>query len=229
MRGDELAVEQFGPAPPQRRDQPGQRHFRRIARAAEHALAAESPVEADAIEAADKVSRAVLVGLPAFDRVRLAQFMQPLIAGGDAPADPAFAVFAPARCGAGLHHRGEGGVAGDGEAAPPQSARQRAREVEAVQWQDRPAPWLHPEDLGVLAVVGHREDAAAIGKHQQVGVDDRRLGRRVHPAALAGRARPGEGGWAGGFPGKRITRSLFARRACQCVHHRLEAAPPAGV
>jgi hypothetical protein len=118
VRGDELAVEQLGPGPPQCRYQESQRHFRGVALPAEHGLAAEHPIEADPVEPADQLSLA-----PAFDRMGLTERVKVLIAGGDAVADPAFpvpfAIGAAARRGTGFHDFGEGSVAGDGELALP--------------------------------------------------------------------------------------------------------------
>jgi len=118
MIGHELAVEQLSPAAPQRRHQPGQRDLRGIGHPAEHRFAAEYPVEPDPIEPADQ--RAVL---PTLDRVGQAHGVQRAVARFDPVADPGFARFA-ARPGAGLHHGGEIGIAGDTEAPTPQGAGQ---------------------------------------------------------------------------------------------------------
>jgi len=183
MGRQELAVEQFGAAAPQGSDQPGQRHFRSVAFPAEHAFAAEHALEADAVEAADESPLPVAVAPPAFDRMGVPEFMEPLIAGGDAAADPAFAAVAGiadrARRGAAFHHFGKSLVAGHFETAAAQSPGKRARKVEAVEGKDRAAAWLHPENLRIFAVVGHRKDAAAVSEHQQFRVDYRR-GGSVH-------------------------------------------------
>lgn len=85
MVGLELAIEQAEPARFQPRDQPRQRDLRRIGRAADHALAEKRPTQRKAVEAADK-----LVGLPAFDRMREADFMQPNKGLLDRVVDPGF-------------------------------------------------------------------------------------------------------------------------------------------
>ncbi len=194
MFGDELAVEQLRAAALQRRDQPAQRHLRGIGRPAEHALAAEHPVEANAVKPARQHLASVRPGLPAFDRMGMAQLVQADVARLDPVADPALAAAAvmlvPARPGAGLHCFGEGGVAGDAEPAPPQCPGQRARTVKTVQRQYRPAARLDPEDIGVVAVVGHRKHAAAIGEHQHGGIDDLRGGGAVHAPSVANRQGP---------------------------------------
>ncbi len=187
MGRDELAIEQLGAGAAKGHYQPGQRDLGGVGHPAEHAFAAEHTIEADPIKSADHGPLAVFIGLPAFDRMRLAELVEPLITCRDAVADPAFAaaLLVSSRRGAGFHHIGEGGVASDGEAPTPQRPRQRAREVEGVQRQDRPLARLDPEYLGIVAVVGHREDAAAISEHQQFGVDDRRRCGSVHRRSVA--------------------------------------------
>lgn len=188
-------------ATPQRGDEPGQRHLRSIAFAAEHALAAEHAIEAYAIKSADKVSFAVGSSLPALDRVSVPKFVQALVGCGNAVADPAFAAAALARGGASLHDFGKSGVACHRKAAAPQCARQRPRQGEPIERQDRPFARFHPEHFGIVAVVGHRKDAVAIGQHQQAGFDDRRLGRSMHKATLAS---PAPGGESGMYPVRTI-------------------------
>ena len=100
-------------------------------------------------------------------------------------------------------------VATDPQGAPAQGPRERAGEVESVERQDRPLPRLDPEDLGIVARVGHREDAAAVGEQQQRRVDDRGGGRGVHGGRIAGARR--------------------GRNACLRFRHPVGASAPAGV
>jgi hypothetical protein len=165
VAGDELAIEQMHPAQAQRRHQPGQRHFGRIRGSRKHALAAEHPVEADAVEPADQLWCAIGPVAPALDRMRIAGGMQRAIAGGDALADPGFAALGLARRGAGGDHLGKGAVAGDRKPPAPQRPRQGMRAAKAIERQDRAAPRLDPMDVIVVARIGHRKDAAAIGEH----------------------------------------------------------------
>ena len=180
MRSDELAVEQFRSSAAQSRHQPCERDLGRIALAAEHAFAAEHAVEADAIEPADQLAPA-----PAFDRMRLAEFVKPLVARGDAVADPAFAAAVAPRRRAVVHHIGESAVARHREPPAPQGPGKRAGEMEAVEREDRAFARLYPENLRVVAMVGHGKDAAAISEHQQVRVYDRWRSGGVHAASLA--------------------------------------------
>ena len=120
MAGDELAIEQFDPGVAQGGHQPCQCDFRRVGGAAEHALSAEHPVEAHAIEAADQ-----LAVLPAFDRMGMARGMQGAITGGDPFADPAIRMAGPGGR-AGGDHIVERGIAGDGEPPAPERFCQRA-------------------------------------------------------------------------------------------------------
>jgi hypothetical protein len=177
-----LAVEQRHPGHAQRRHQPGQRHFRGIAAAAEHALAAEHFAKAHAIEPADQLAHrfatGALRGDPCFDRMGMAELVERAIAFADALRDPAvFGAFA--RRGAGIDHRVEGFVAGHGKVAAPQRARERARAMEPVERENRAQARLHPIDFRVVAAVRHREDAGAIGPEQEVGRDHDR-GRLQH-------------------------------------------------
>lgn len=91
MRRDELAIEQFDPAQPQRHHQPAQRHLARFAHPAEHAFAAKDPVKADAIEPAHQPLLARLILQPAFHGMRVAQGVQLVIGRRDAMADPCLA------------------------------------------------------------------------------------------------------------------------------------------
>lgn len=181
MIGHELAVQQFRAAPAQRRDQPGQRHFRGIGNPAEHRFAAEHPIEPHAIKPADQIAV-----LPAFDRMGRALAVQFAIARLDPLADPGFARIGAGR-GAGLHHGPEGPVAGYGKAPAPERPGERARTAESIKRQDRAPARLHPEDFRIVAGVGHREDPAAIGQHQHVGRNDRLGHWRVHELAIADR------------------------------------------
>jgi hypothetical protein len=117
--------------------------------------------------------------------MRLSHCVQLLVARGDAVADPAFAAAVAARRGAGVHDFGKSCVAGEREALAPQRARQRVRQVEPVERQDRPLARLDPEYLGIITMIGHGKDAAAVGEHQQFGVDDRRGDASVHVPILA--------------------------------------------
>ena len=172
VRRGELAIKQFRARSPQGRHQPGQRHLGRVVHPAEHAFAAEHAGEAHAIEPANQPSVR-----PGLDRMGVSDRVQLAVAFADAPADPAF-LRIRARRGAGVDHRIERGVARHREAPAPQRARQRARQVEPVERQDRPHAWLHPEHLGIVATVRHRENSRAIGLEQQLGRDDRFIGRR---------------------------------------------------
>ncbi|GGY94333.1 hypothetical protein GCM10011614_06680 [Novosphingobium colocasiae] len=158
-------------AAPQRRHQPGQRDLRGIGHAPKHRFAAEYPVEPDAIEPADELPATVRTGLPAFDRVREAKRVELFVAALDAMADPALPVLGRARGRAGVHHVRERCVAGHREAPAPQRAGQRARQVKTVEREDCPLPGLDPENFGIVAPVRHRENAAAIGQHQQFRLD----------------------------------------------------------
>ena len=170
MPGDELAIEQHRAGAAQGRHQPGQRHLRCIARPAEHRFAAKHPVESDAVEPAQQ--RAVP---PALDRMRIAQLVQGNVAARNPAADPGFVGVAPGLR-AGFDHRRESLVAGNLKGAAAQHFGQRMRAMEAVQRQHRTAARLDPEDLRIVARVGHRKDSTAIGEQQQLRINQRRGG-----------------------------------------------------
>ena len=121
----------------------------------------------------------------------IAQPVQQAIAGRDADADPAVGAVIDAagapRGGAGVDDLREGGVAGHSEPLGLQHLGQRAGQVQAVQRDDRPFARFDPHDFGVVARFGHWKDAAAIGKHQQFGIDH--VMRVFGAAAIAHRAR----------------------------------------
>ena len=73
--------------------------------------------------------------------------------------------------GAGGDDAGEIAVAGDRELARAERPPQRAREVEAIERDDRAVARLDPEQLVGVAAVGHREDAGGIALKQQARVE----------------------------------------------------------
>ena len=122
------------------------------------------------------------VAFPAFDRMGASRQMKRPVAGRDPLADPAFGMFG-ARRRAGFDHLREGFVAADAVFLLSQELGQRMGTVELVERDDRASPRFDPEDVRIVAVVGHGEDAAAIGEQQCFRWDD--LGRRrVHAAIL---------------------------------------------
>jgi len=127
VAGDELAVEQGDPGVLQGDDQPGQGHFRSVGRAAEHAFAAEHPVETHAVEPTDQ-----LPVQPAFQRMSLAQGVERAIARRNPLADPAIGMPG-AGGGAGGDHLRESGVAGHREATASQHLGQRVRAMEPLE------------------------------------------------------------------------------------------------
>jgi hypothetical protein len=91
-------------------------------------------------------------------------------------ADPAaaFLVGLPAaRRRAGIHHLGEGAVAGHVELPALQGAGKGLRQMKSVQRKDGAQARLDPEDLRIVAAVRHRKYPASVSEHQQFGFDDR--------------------------------------------------------
>ena len=161
MLGHELAVEQREIADLEARDQPGERDLRRVGRAAEHAFAEEGAAELHAVEAADQ-----RVAVPHLDRMGVARAVEREHRVLELGVDPGLLAV-----GAGGDHAGEIAVAGDREPARAERPAERARDVEAVERDDRAVARLDPEQLVRVAAVGHREDAGGIALKQQARVE----------------------------------------------------------
>lgn len=167
MIGLELAVEQGEPADPQPRHEPGECDLRCVALPRHHALAEERTAKREAIEAADEP-----ISVPAFDRMRKAEPVERGERGFDLPADPGFgAVGRP--FGTEPDHGLKRGVGSDAEAIGGDRLPQRARQVKAVERQDRAAFGFDPIDAIGLAVIGHREHADGIGAEHHPGIEPR--------------------------------------------------------
>lgn len=167
MIGLELAVEQGEPADPQPCHQPRQRDLRRVALPRHHAFAEKGAAEREAIEAADQP-----ITIPAFDRMRITEPVERSEGGFDLPADPGFgAVGRP--FGTEPNHGLKRGVGGDAEAIGGDRLFERARQMEAVERQDRAALGLDPVHAIGLAMIGHREHADGIGAEHHPGIEPR--------------------------------------------------------
>jgi hypothetical protein len=185
--GHELAVEQAVAADLQARDEPGERHFRGVARRREHRFSEEGGAEIDAVKAADQ-----RLTLPALDGMGMAAQIEEAIALLDLGVDPGlFAI------GAAADDLGKGAVAGDGEAALAQGLPQRAGKAEPVQRQDRPPLRLNPEHLLRIARIGHRKHPDGISAKQQIGIDHRAglvaWGRGGQLGVTSSQRKPGPG------------------------------------
>ena len=189
MGRQELTVQQRHPGLSQRRHQPGNGDLGRVALAAEHAFAAEHAVKPDAVEPPNQPPRTVRTGLPTLDGMGEAEMVEVLVAGLDAMADPAASFISivadRAGGGAGFDDLRERLIACHRESPSPQRARQRVREMEAIERQNRAQARLDPEDFRVVAAVRHRKDAAAISEHQQFRGDKRGGLGGVHGRTVA--------------------------------------------
>jgi hypothetical protein len=174
MLGHELAIEQAESADPQPRHQPGEGDLGGVRADRKHALAEKGAGETHAIEPADQH-----VFLPAFDRMGVAGFVQPVVAALDRGVDPG---LGPLRATA--DDGGEGGIAGDGEDVGAQRLAERAGEVEAIEREDRALAGLDPENLARFPAVSHREDADGISAQQQIGIENGH-GDGLSPACIA--------------------------------------------
>src|SRR5258706_16235045 len=128
MLGHELTVEQGEIADLKAGDEPGERDLRGVAGTAEHAFAEKGAAELHAVEAADKL--AITAHL---DRVGVTRLVQRQHGALELVIDPGFLAVR-----AGSDHRGKIAVVGKLEAARPKRALERARQVKAVEREDRP-------------------------------------------------------------------------------------------
>jgi hypothetical protein len=116
--------------------------------------------------------RAIGTALPAFERMGVAKRVEPVIATGDAVADPRI-ISRFSGGGARCDDIGKGVVAGDGEFCAPEGFGQRAAALKAIEWQDGAFFGFDPENITVITRIGHRKNAAAIGQHQQFWIQGR--------------------------------------------------------
>src|SRR5258708_38201235 len=84
----------------------------------------------------------------------------------DLGVDPGFVAV-----GAAGDHASEVAVVGDLEPAEANGSPERAREVEAVERNDRPLARLNPEQFVRVAAIGHRENSRRIALKQQAWVE----------------------------------------------------------
>lgn len=142
-----------------------ERDLRRVARAADHRFAEKGAPERYAVQPADQIAL-----VPAFDAVRVAKAEQSVVARLDHRVDPRRRPVVGG-FGAERDHVGEDGVGGDAKAVGDDHLLQAARQVKAVQGQDRAQPRFDPMDRRVIRPVGHRKKPLRIGAEQQRRVD----------------------------------------------------------
>jgi hypothetical protein len=164
MVGHELAIEQHKSAELHPRYQPRQGDLRRIGRAAEHALAKECAAHRQPVKPANQ-----LFAEPALDAVHMAHGVQHTKCVFDLGIDPCLAPVV-ALGGTSRDNPSEYGVCRDAKALLSDRLGERLRQSEFVQRQYRAAFGLDPESVGIVAGVGHRENAIGISAHQQVEV-----------------------------------------------------------
>src|SRR5262249_5715000 len=162
MVGDELGIEELETARPQPRDQMHERHFRRIARAMEHALAEEGASKRHAVKAADQ--RIAVIDL---DAVAMSAVVKLVIEHTDASVDPG-AGASRLRLRAAIEHAIEVAIDRDGVAVRAHGAGEPRRHVEAIERNDPAHLRLDPVESGILCALGHRKDTAGIGLEQDL-------------------------------------------------------------
>ena len=176
MAGHELAIKQREMADPKARNQPGECDLRGIGHPAEHRLAEEGPAQLHPVKAPDQFAL-----MPAFDRMGMADGVQPQCRPFDHAVDPG---LLPVR--AGQQNLMKRLVASDRESARTDASGQRMRQMEGIQRDDRAAARLYPENVASVAAVGHGEDPGRIAAQQHPGIEP---GHRSSRTSSCGRHR----------------------------------------
>src|SRR5918995_1385060 len=125
----------------------GERHFRGVALAVEHALAKEGRPQCDPIQAADKAAVP-----PDLDGVAMAEIEEVAVEASDAGVDPRLVAVA-ARLGTAGNDGVEIPVDADLERVRAQGPGKALRQVEAVERDDAPFLRLDPEQARIVCVL----------------------------------------------------------------------------
>ncbi len=165
VRCHELGIEQREAAPAQAGDEMSQRHLRSVAFLMEHALAEESLLKPDPVEAPDQTSVPV-----DFHRVTMAGIEQGAVELADAPADPGFLPVV-ARSGAAGDDPFEVVIDPDREDIRTDGACETPGDLKPVERYDSALAWLDPEQGRIVHILRHRKDARRIGLEQNLGSD----------------------------------------------------------
>ena len=177
MIGHELGVEQHEAAQMKPRYQVHQGHLAGVAGPREHAFAAESAADGDAIETAGQF--AVLPALDTVGDTQPVQFDEGL---DDFIVDPGIlAAFGGG--GALPHNIGKGAIGADFKNPAAHCFLQALGDVEGFQRQDAADFGVDPEDIGIVAAFRHGENSRSIGPDQkfrrQLGFPSDRFNRRL--------------------------------------------------
>jgi hypothetical protein len=181
MIGHELAIEKFETANPHPRDQPRQRDFRCVGRSGKHALTKKSPAHRHSIQPADQ-----FIAQPTFDAVGVSHPMKIAKRIFDIGIDPSVAPVVARFC-AGGDDLSKGAICSHDKPILPNGFCQRFRQSESIQRQNCPLLGLDPECIGIVACVGHRENAIGVGAHEQIQIDSHSicLSRIARSVAMA--------------------------------------------
>ena len=144
------------PCRAQHRNQPRQRHLRRVGLVGKHRLAEEHPAKRQTIQAADEFAPA-----PGLDRVSVAKRVKVAVGHRHLPCDPRAVLRIAHDARASIDHRSECRVHAHFKVASPDAFRQRARQPILVGVQHHPRIGTPPQQRLALAVPG--VDTAPIG------------------------------------------------------------------
>lgn len=167
----ELAIEQWKSADFQPGHEPRQCYFRSIPGPGKHTLTTKCAANRQAVKTADQlILSGRFIPHPAFDAMRMAQLVQlveRLFYFGIDPGVPAV----PCLCGTNRNNIGKGLVGGHPKTVGSYGFAERARHPEIVERDNRTGLGFDPERFRIIAGVGHRKYARAIGFHQQVKIN----------------------------------------------------------
>ena len=161
----ELAIEQLKAADFHPRHQPDQSNLRRIGRTRKHTFAKKCLTHCKAIQSADQ-----FFTQPALDTMRVAHIVEIAESVFDFRVNPCLTpvvVFGRASS----NDFSKRGVGGNSKAALSNCLGERLGNAQIVQWQDRTPFGLDPECIGIVAGIGHRENAIGISAHQQIEIN----------------------------------------------------------
>ncbi len=165
MAGHELTIEQTKPPYFQACHKPGQRNFRRVTTTGKHAFAAKCAPNGQTIKTTDEnVLTALLIHLPTFDAMGMAELVQPvkrLFDGGVYPRLFAFPFFLRTDS----NHFGEGEIGRNPETVSADGFAQRTRHPEIIERNNRPHFWFNPENVRIITGIGHRKYSRRISFH----------------------------------------------------------------
>jgi len=161
MIGQKLHVKQHESPGAQAVHKVGQRDFRGVGPAREHAFAEKGPAKRDSVNTANQ-----LIVNGNFQRMGVSRPMQRAVKFGDFRIDPGFRAIRTIAYSSGKIH-----IDPNAMVRPPDGPRQRAGNMKPIQRHDAAKLRIDPENLVRETTLGHRKYAARISAQQQLRRD----------------------------------------------------------